>query len=157
MVAASLSGCSNPDAEYRAQQQAQFDRYEATGWVAPPEEIPMLTRNLKAEELAKMGGRASQDDINGHPGDDPNALREVKESFVAYYNMPFGAEGERDAWIRFMHALNDAERLRERSGARVLDADALATRALLDEVNRNQAEIERRIAIEKDRRSATDQ
>lgn len=112
-----LAACESEDEKYREQLEAHFEQYQANGQAPPPEAVPMLTRSLKAEELDKMGGRAGLDDINGHPGDDPVPLQEVKESFVAYYNTPYGAEGEREAWVRFMRALDHAEEIRQRGNA----------------------------------------
>lgn len=146
-------GCSDPEAAYQAELAACGD---TAGAVCGAEQVPMLTRRAKAEELAKMGGHATHDDINGTSRDDPKALQEVKESFVAYYNMPFGADGERDAWIRFMRAVDNADRLRAPEGT-VVREEALADKALLDEVSRNQAELERRIAEETARRSVSGQ
>jgi hypothetical protein len=36
----------------------------------------------------------------------------AKDSFVDYYNLPYGADGEREAWVRFMRAMERAEALR---------------------------------------------
>lgn len=107
-----LAACSDPDQPYRDALAADVEHYERTGVAPAPEEVPMPTRSVKAEALAEMGGRATPDDIQGRPGDDPAALREVKDSFVAYYNLPYGAEGEREAWIRVMRAMERAEALR---------------------------------------------
>lgn len=146
-VAMAASACDDPEAAYRAE-------LAACNADCGPEQVPMLTRTGKAEELAKMGGRATLDDINGSPGDDPAALREVKESYVAYYNLPFGAEGEREAWIRFMRAVNRAAELRQTSASGALVADVKSDKERLDEAVRNQAEIERRLAEETARRSS---
>ena len=149
VIALATSACDDPEAAYRAELAACTVETNCG-----PEQVPMLTRTAKAEELAKMGGRATLDDIGGHPGDDPVALQEVKESFVAYYNMPFGAEGEREAWIRFMRAMDRASELRQSGTASPLEASSAEDKARLDEATRNQAEIERRIAEETARRSS---
>jgi hypothetical protein len=157
LVVLAMSACRDPEAARL--EAAYFAELNACS-VEPtcgPERVPMLTRAGKAEELAKMGGRATFDDIRGQPGDDPVALQEVKESFVAYYNMPFGAEGEREAWVRFMRALNRSDELSQQAAVGALDAGALDDKALLDEVIRRQAEIDRRIAEETARRSSAGQ
>jgi hypothetical protein len=154
LVVLAMSACRDPEAARL--EAAYFAELNACS-VEPkcgPERVPMLTRVGKAEELAKMGGRATLDDIAGHPGDDPVALQEVKESYVAYWNMPYGAEGEREAWIRFMRAIDRAFELRRSGTESPSETSSAEDKALLDRVVRNQEEIDRRIAEETARRSS---
>lgn len=111
-VAACGHGVTDPAGRPRNAKHynAQMDAWEAASaaGTATFEQIPMLTREQKERAICEdFCEQADESDSNGKPETSHEKLREVKESFVAYYNAPFGTVEEREAWGRYMRAVNE--------------------------------------------------
>lgn len=112
VLASCGDGVSDPAGRPKdaADYNAQVDRFAAAkaSGEATAEDFPMLTREQKERAVLDMGEEPDDTDINGKPGTAPEKVRALKESFVAYYTAPFGTVEEREAWRRYMRAIEDA-------------------------------------------------
>ena len=95
--------------EYLAQMDAFSAADKANGAEFKAEDVPMLTRDQKRQAIREFGhfGRVGRYDYNVKPGQPAERIRELKDSFVAYYNAPYGSVEERQAWVRFMRAIQE--------------------------------------------------